>query len=108
MQSITIYDSFGIVCEPNSRRPVFSDENWYAELSRGKLKKRFHGTLFKCHYFYKYYNCQNTLHFRMYLEHAAGRIDIYWRCEIGTKRMFLLSASCEARKDCDIEIDLEK
>jgi hypothetical protein len=105
MQTITIYDSFGIVCEPNSRKTVFSTEDWYVDLIKGRMKKRFHGTLFKCNYFYKYYNCKNTLHFRMYLEHATGRIDLYWRCENGTNRMFLLNVLCSSTKELDISLE---
>ena len=86
MLTATVFNSTGAAHAPDSLRPVFSTEPWTLHLAKGKLTQSLPCAAGRLHYS----THNGEMRYRYAFTHNGKNIDVFWRCEKGSQRMFLL------------------
>lgn len=95
MTTVTVFSSMNKVCAPNSPKPIYFTEDWYIRIQRGKVCQNIakkYGKIFT-------FRHNGALRFRFMFQTPALTIQVYWECEKGTTRIFLLNITCDNREE---------
>lgn len=96
MNTAIVYDSIGNPREDNDIRSVFSTELWSISVKSGRRTQTLSSSSTKS--FYSTHNGENRLRSEFHCINGT-KIEVYWRLERGTQRMYLRFVKVFERKE---------